>query len=206
MNLKGELQPHGRSIQLLLDDQIIQHWSDTEIITLDLPIPVPEAGYHTLTLTLDPPCPAHFATGLRCQSVEIGHLALTAFVPKMSADPIQFDRGITLQNQRLESATHQVSVQLLWQFAESRTENDIRFVHVVDENGDLIAQSDQTLSNQSAGSAWVEQVVLADIPAGTYAVYTGWYTYPDLSPLTILTDTPDATNNRVLLGTITVEG
>jgi hypothetical protein len=204
LTLSGQLEANGRVVYLLLDDQLIHRWQGAETMKLELPLPVLEAGYHTVSLALDPPCPSHYATGLRCQSVTINELALTGFTSETPAAPVQFERGLTLRNQRLRPEADGLVVTLLWEFAAARADTDVRFIHVLDEHGDLIAQDDQTLGVQSAGGAWVEQVVFNDLPPGIYNVYTGWYTYPDVTPFAVLGDVPDSVNNRVHLGTITV--
>jgi len=83
----------------------------------------------------------------------------------------------------------------LWAFDEARDENDIRFVQVIDSAGRLLAQDDQPLGEHQAGSHWAEiaQVPLPDdLPPGTYQVYTGWYTYPDLVRFPVLADVDGA--------------
>ncbi len=204
LTLTGLLQANGRAVNLLLDHQPIHHWAGTETIGLNHSLPVLTAGYHTVSLALDPPCPDHYAAGLRCQSVRINDLNLTDFVPHTPITPIEFDGGLTLRQHQIVPHTDGLAVHIMWDFAAARTTTDIRFIHVLDENGDLIAQNDQTLGTQAAGGAWVEQVMILDLPAGNYSVYTGWYTYPDLTPFAVQADGSDAANHRVLLGQVTI--
>ena len=71
---------------------------------------------------------------------------------------------------------------------------------MIDANGELAAQSDQTLGEQPAGGGWLEEIAFTDLPAGTYDVYAGWYTYPDFTRFPVLTDVAGAPDGWVHLG------
>jgi hypothetical protein len=100
-----------------------------------------------------------------------------------------------------------LAVRLDWQFEAARDDNDIRFAHVVDSTGQPIAQDDQTLGTLAAGTRRVEQVTLqlpADLPAGDYRAYVGWYTYPDLTRFAVSSAVDGAADGLALVGEITV--
>ena len=201
--LTGQLQAGGRDIALLLDGQQIHRWDAMDAIALNLPLPISTAGYHTVTLAVEPPCPQHFSPTLRCRSVQVDSLAFGAFTPGTLPDPVPFAGGVELAGYSIESDAK--AVRLWWRFDTARTENDIRFVHVVSTDGEGVAQEDGTLGPQPAGSTWTEQVTFDDLPAGTYDIYAGWYTYPDLTRFLVLADVPGAPDGWVHLGNMIVE-
>jgi len=200
--LSGRLQTEGRDVALLLDSQRVREWRGMDTVVLDVPVPV-VAGYHTLTLAVEPPCPQHFPAALRCRSVRVDELAFGAFVPDAPAEVVPFERDVELAGYRVDADRR--AVWLWWRFGEHLTENDIRFVHVVDTAGGLVAQDDHSLGTRPAGDGWAEQIAFPDLPAGTYAVYTGWYTYPDLTHFSVRADVPGAADGRVYLGQMVID-
>lgn len=199
--LTGGLQTGGRDVTLLLDGTPIQAWHEMDTAALNVPIPVRAAGYHTVTLAVEPPCPQHFASTLRCRAVGIDHLVFAGFTAQPFASPVSFGHGVALGGFAVEGQ----SVRLWWRFGEALNENDIRFVHVVDSAGVLAGQDDRTLGAQNPGSGWTEAISFGDLPAGRYDVYTGWYTYPDFTRFPVLADVPGASDSWVHLGQMVVE-
>lgn len=67
-------------------------------------------------------------------------------------------------------------VTLHWVFENALQPNDIRFVHVVDEAGNLVWQNDQPLLEALTQGYHGEFVPIeADLPAGNYTIRVGWY-------------------------------
>lgn len=194
--LNGGLQTNGRQVELWLDGVYLRDWDGADSI----PLPMTEAGYHTVTLALNPPCPEHVASALACRRVTIEHLALTDFTPDNFNQPVQFERGVELAGESLELNGDTLSVYLWWRFEQSRDDNDIRFVHLLDADGKLIAQADDPLI------PLVEQVDFDALPDGDYDVYTGWYRLPDVTRLAVLADRPEAGDGWVHLGRMQVGG
>ena len=92
---------------------------------------------------------------------------------------------------------------LTWQLDDARGEQDIRYVHVLDADGKLIAQDDRTLGALAAGITRVDALTLpipADLAPGTYRVTVGWYTYPDNTRFAV----PGSENGEVEIGTFTL--
>jgi hypothetical protein len=173
-----------RAVDILLDSAIVRRGDvGPEAVALTLPLPVTAGAYHTLRLQLDPPCPLNVTPGLACRSIRGAIAAVQpiiqpdapAFAPPLlrAAVPLTVPAGGTL------------TVDLAWQFDREMTENDIRYVHVLDASGALVAQDDRPVGARPAGSGWIEQVALplADLPPGMYAVRAGWYRYPEIAPL-----------------------
>jgi hypothetical protein len=198
--LTGSLQANGRNVMLRLDDEMIQAWRGMESITLDIPIPL-SAGYHTVTLAVELPCPQHFAPSLRCQSVAVDDLAFGDFEAQPFVTPIMFGRGVELAGYGIDGR----DVRLWWRFGERLGEDDIRFVHVVNADGVLADQDDRTLGVQVPDNGLVEEIRFDDLPPGLYNVYTGWYAYPDFTRFPVLSDVFGAADSWVHLGRMVVE-
>jgi hypothetical protein len=82
-------------------------------------------------------------------------------------------------------------VWLYWQFEQPVDEFDIRFVHILNGAGELVAQIDTPVGTVAAGETWAEALPLplpADLPEGGYRVYVGWYTYPDIVNYCVVQD------------------
>jgi hypothetical protein len=189
VNFTGTLRADDRAVTLLLDGTAVQRWHIRGEQALDLRLPLTTEGYHTISLALNPACPDHYDSALECRALTTTNLALNDFQPGSFANPVQFDRGIQLAASHLPSqASSALSLDLYWRFDQARSEQDIRFVHVLDAAGKLVAQSDQTLGAQPAGSNWIERVTIPvpDIPPGEYHVEVGWYAYPDTTPFCVV--------------------
>jgi hypothetical protein len=201
----GTLAANGRETELYMDRQIIHRWRVEGEMPFAVPIPVSANTYHTVTLAVHPPCPQEHSPSLRCRALSAHGLSFGQYVPADDLN-LQFDRGIVLARASVPEhaeAGSDLPVSLLWQFSMARNGNEIRFLHVLDRDDNLVAQFDSTLGDQPAGSTWVEQVdvpIPPELPAGEYHVYAGWYTYPDFTRFTVLSDVDAAQNNLVLLG------
>lgn len=208
VDFSGTLTGAGRSVDLYFDTQLVRRWHMDGQQSFSLSLPV--AAYHTVTLALNPSCPANDDPALYCPGAQVKDLKLGDFTPA-DRQEIAFDRGVTLLNGVAEEraeAGKTLAVRLLWAFDGARDEDDIRFVHVIDADGNLIAQDDQTLGDHRAATQWAETVRLQlpdDLPAGDYRVYIGWYTYPDFSRFGVLSAVEGAQDGLALLGTVAVE-
>ena len=181
----------ARQVALLLDGVTAGRWTIEGAQAIRVPLPVSAASFSTMTLALDPPCPAHYDPALECRSVELSNLTLE-FSAATSGTTADFERGITLAAARVPAAAQAgetLAVWLWWQFEQARTENEIRFVHVTDAAGTLVAQQDNTLGAIAAGETRAESVELAlpaDLPPGEYTVSVGWYRYPEIANFCVL--------------------
>jgi hypothetical protein len=108
-----------------------------------------------------------------------------------------------------------IAVQTLWQ-ASGKTQSDYHvFVHVLDSEGKLAAQADSIpgegnfpMAQWAADQSWLEtsRIVLpAELKGGTYQVYVGWYSYPDLTRMSVASDKPHAQDGLVYLGELEVK-
>ena len=184
VDFSGTLQADGREVELLLNQQVIQRWQVDGTLDFHVPIPVEAGAYYVLRLALNPPCPIVDDPALECRAVAVSNLAFSQPIAGDSAAAV-FDQGVRLLRGAVtQELDETLTVRLLWAFDSARSENDIRFVHVVGADGTPIVQDDRTLGIQPAGSEWAENIMLIlpdDTPAVTYRVYVGWYTYPDFT-------------------------
>jgi len=198
-----------RDVVLLLDDVPMHRWYIDGETAIRVPLPV--NGYHTVRLALDPPCPINTDPALACRKVDLAAPNIE-FTPADHGTGTDFERGITLNESYIRQTLEiddSLPVWLIWNFAQARNENEIRYVHVIDESGALVGQQDNTLGVQSAGSAWAEEVIINFenvLPQGEYRVVVGWYTYPTIDPFCVLDGSDVCTDqNEVLIGTFRVE-
>lgn len=176
-----------RTAVLLLDGRVIGRWDVTNAIDISLPVPASEGSYQTLTLALEPPCPTIQDESLACRTITIESMNISFVHEVEDSAPIAYQRGITLEQAGTGSDDDgNIIVRLAWLFDAPLSEIDIRYVHLIDPNGQLAAQSDVTLGEIAAGEMRAEQVTLtrpSDIITGLYTIRVGWYTYPEIAPI-----------------------
>lgn len=176
-----------RTAVLLLDGRVIGRWEVTNAIDVSLPVPASAGSFQTLTLALEPPCPTIQDESLACRTFAIESMQ-TSFVHEVEdSAPIAYQRGIMLEQAGTSSDEDgNIIVRLAWSFDAPLSETDIRYVHLIDPNGQLVSQSDVTLGEIAAGEMRAEQVTLTrpdDIITGMYTIRAGWYTYPEIAPI-----------------------
>jgi hypothetical protein len=197
---------------LKLDGQMIRHWP-VNAFSYEMPVAIPiiNGGYHILTTEMSPPCPETLPALVQCtHAPPVMIYDAGAYEIRNIDHPINFDRGVQLLGSRFPPITFngRVAVDLWWQFDQPRTEQDIRFIKVLDASGKSVASDDYTLGTQPEGGQWVETVSMdlpPDLPAGDYTVYVGWYTYPDLTRFRVLSDVPGAADSWAQIGSFTVQ-
>ncbi|HVU09646.1 MAG TPA: hypothetical protein VHD90_00155 [Phototrophicaceae bacterium] len=205
VTFQADLSGSQRSVDVLLDGQIAQRLTVDGTTSINLPLPVSADAFQTISLALDPACPAHFDPALECRSLAISNVKIS-YSAAPAVPSTAFEHGVTLARANLPataSAGQPLNVWLWWQFAQPLDQNDIRFVHVTDASGKLIAQQDNPLGSIKADEARADAVSVvlpADLPPGTYTVSAGWYTYPDITNFKVLSSGA----GTLTLGTIEV--
>lgn len=202
--LDGGVLAGDRTITAYLDDQVIQRWLPGDA-RLPLALPLLAHGYHTLALEAAPPCPEVYDPALTCQALEsVGTLELSAVLAAEAGEAVQYGRGVTL---RAAAQPDVGEVWLWWQFDEALSEQDVRFVVLVNAAGERVAGDDRPLGALPAGEMRVDRVLLelpADLPAGEYRLFAGWYTYPDLTRFPVLSAVAGAADSMAPVGAWTV--
>ncbi len=197
-----------RAPELRLNGQRIFAWGeDTSAGRADLPVWIPSPGFHTLSLTSANPCPTVIPESLECPP--LGSLALDRdFRAEAAPTPVTNEHGIRLlawrTNYIIGRAFH---AYLRWDFDAPISDNDVRFVQVINEAGEIAAQEDRPLGEFQAGDGWQDTVYLYrnGFPPGEYRIYAGWYHLSDDGVLTNYPLTGGSTGNSVLIGVFTVE-
>lgn len=206
MDYRATFDATGQETMLLLDGTPVYRVVVDGELPLRLAFPLPP-GYHQIALAVDPPCPAQITPPLYCPTVSLTSTPQTAFTPAEFPEVVQFSDGIRLLNTGLLDAdTNQITATMHWASSTPRSDQDVRFVHVVNTAGTLIAQDDHTLGTMAAGEERLDLVTITlpdDLPPGEYRVYAGWYTFagPDtIRRFDVLSGVPGAAEGRVLIG------
>jgi hypothetical protein len=150
-----------------------------------------------------------------CRSLTVSNLALAPLEGWLGAPPASFratgETGVSVRVEAALPATaapgDALRVPLMWSFETARAATDTRFVHVLDEHGELVAQQDNPLGAIPAGERRAEWVTLSlppDLPPGDYRVFAGWYTLPDVINFCRL-EGDGCAGNEALLGTVRVD-
>ncbi|MDX2140539.1 MAG: hypothetical protein SF123_20820 [Chloroflexota bacterium] len=193
---------NGEALSLTLDGRVVWRGA-ADGAPIRVPLPLTDSGFYTAALHLEPPCPLRLLPGTVCRSVTLDELQIGTIVDGTFGDVSGFERGVWLGGAQIAPRAddeRSVSAWLWWQFDAAITPDAVRFVHVLDADGQLVVQDDTPLGAVAAGETRAEAVTLTlpdDAPPGEYTVVTGWYSFPDLAPLRLLAD---PTQTRVTVG------
>jgi hypothetical protein len=96
---------------------------------------------------------------------------------EIAVQNIVFEDGINLSRTWSGIWDERYYFWLEWQLDNPRTANDVRFVHIVDENGEIVLQEDIALGIFEANEQWAELIAfdMSDLASGDYLVRVGWY-------------------------------
>lgn len=190
----------GRELVLWRDQTEIGRWWIEGTVALNIPLAVEADAFHRFTWQVEPVCPHIESPALECRALTMTNITLEDFQAS-PFEPITYAQGVELLNAHSGVNENTLVVNLLWQFSEARDENDIRFVHVLDATGTLVAQQDITLGHHDRETGWTEQVTISlpeDLPAGEYTVLTGWYAFDTQERFAVAGE-----NNTVRIGSFT---
>ena len=211
LEFDAELEAVNRRVHLSLNDTPLETLEVNGRILLSIPLPIDRRGYHTFRIAPDPPCPERIdASLLLCQRVTVENVSIRVLSDGAIYDPIRIEDGIILAGFLLPEAAADdlIQIRFWWQFEADRSENDVRFVHVLDANGRLAPGNppDHHFGTMPAGSELTETVTLDKslLEAGDYRVLTGWYELPQAIRYDVLTDVEGAQDDTVVLGTIRI--
>ena len=210
LDVSAEQMEGYRGLQVLLDSTPLQHWSSfwgnprTRIVSL----PLQADAWHMVTFAAVPRCWTVANIALTCPEVELENLNVEVvpapFVQARFAEGVELRAGSAPTQAR---AGGKLNVRLHWVLEQGRDEFDVRFIHVLDGEGKLVAQSDESPGALSAGSEFLERADLqlpGDLPAGEYSVWLGWYRYPEIRRLPLI-EPAGAAGDVLLLGVVRIE-
>ena len=210
LDVSAVLTQGRRDLRVLLDDIPVASWprsargSGARAVSL----PLQADAWHMLTIMPVPRCSTVADPAVVCPEVELNNFRLEVVpAPFVQA---RFGEGVELRAASLPEqaqAGEELTLRMHWFMEEGRDRFDVRFVHVLDGEGVLVAQSDEDSGSLPAGSEYVERAGLQlpeDLPAGDYSVWLGWYRYPEIRRLPLLE--PAGPGGDILpLGTVRIE-
>ena len=210
MEFSAVLEAVDRRVRVSLNDTALETLEVRGRIPISIAVPISRGGYHTFRIALDPPCPPRLDTDLLvCQGVTVDSVDTRILTNGAIYDPIRIADGIELASYYLpKQFEDEVAIRLWWRFEADRSNNDVRFIHILDENGLPIRErpDDRSFGEIAAGSELTETVRLdtTELPDGEYRVLTGWYELPFAIRYDVLTNVDGAQDDTVVLGSIRV--
>ena len=209
LEFRATLRADDRQVRLSMNGAPLQKLRIVGEASVSIPLPIARRGYNTFRIELDPPCPELIDTRiLLCHGVTLEDVELEVLTQGAIYDPIRIADGIELSGYYMpEDFVTEPIIHFWWSFDAPRSTNDVRFVHVLDENRGLGDQSDDTIGFAAAGSDFLESVRfdnVSSLPIGTYMVLTGWYELPEMVRYDVLTNVEGAQNSTILLGSFEV--
>jgi hypothetical protein len=199
--------PSG-AVALRLDDQTVAAWQDAGRLDTAVPLFV-DAGYHTVTVALEPPCPALIPSpALTCRGATLSQLMLAPQDLALT-DTVSLGGGVALEAAALpeDALTDEaLLVRLSWRFDAPVSAETVRFVKLLTPEGEEVGGFDSAPGAFAARDVLAETIeidLLADF-TGEVEVYAGWYTYPDLARLPVQSDAKGAQDGLIYLGTVSV--
>jgi hypothetical protein len=112
-------------------------------------------------------------------------------------------------------ATGQIDLSLYWEALGATRDDFTFFAHLIDADGVAVAQVDAPLGGPEnptstwpeGGFRWLDVAIAFDpgsVPPGTYGLYVGLYTYPDITRLPVHADRPRAQDGLLYVQDITL--
>ena len=171
LDVSAEMWAGGRDLLLLLDKVPLQRWSwsPQEADLQHASLPLRAGAWHMLTFVPEPGCSKVASPVMVCRGEVLDNFTME-ILPATSRQA-RFAEGVTLLAGSLPARVavgDELVLRLHWEFAQARDDLDVRFVHLLDAEGQLVAQSDETLGLLPAGSQLSERIVLT-LPAGLAA-------------------------------------
>ena len=210
MEYSANLEAANRRVHLSLNGTPLETLQVSGRIPVSIPLPMARSGYHTFRIALDPPCPERIDTELLyCQSVDVDSVDTRILTNGAIYDPIRIADGIMLAGYYLpKQFEDEVAIRLWWRFESDRSSNDVRFVHILDEEGLPVRDrpDDHSFGEIAGGSELTETLILdtSQLAEGEYSILTGWYELPFAIRYDVLTNVEGAENDTVVLGQIRV--
>ena len=211
LEFNAVLESSNRRARLSLNDTLLETLEVNGRIPLSFALPIALRGYHTFRIELDPPCPQRIDSSLlECPRLRVENARVEVLSAGVIYDPIRIEDGIILAGYLLPQSPDGdlYKIRLWWRFESERSNDDVRFVHVLDEQGEPVADRppDHNFGTIPAGSELTETVTLdkSKLDAGVYRVLTGWYALPQAIRYDVLTDVDGAQDDTIVLGSVRI--
>jgi hypothetical protein len=208
LDFTGILNAPDGHVAFSLDGRTVAARRDAGRETFSVPLFADE-GYHTLTLTLAPPCPSLVPSpALGCRSAAFSQIMLAPLSLPIT-EAVALGGGVALDAAALASeisSDETLPVRLSWHFDAPVSAETVRFVKLLTPSGEDLGGIDSAPGAFAAGEG-LSETVEVDLPdgfSGELEVYAGWYTYPDLARLPVQSDAKGAQDGLIYLGTVNV--
>jgi len=199
----SDVSAQARQVVVALDGvpvhrRVVDGWTNGQFAAY-----LPEPGYYTFTIALDPPCPQRIDPVLQCLGLQVG-VPNQQFIPQAPPPPIVY-AGLMLDAYQVAAEASWLAIRLSWQFDDPLVGDVVRFVQVLDENGVPVAQDDTPLGPFVAGARWSEQIDLPidELRPGAYEVRAGWYRFNadgSISNFSVSSEVPGAAIGAPVIG------
>lgn len=187
LHLSADLSATGREVTLTLDGVTLHRWHITEQTPIEIMLPIPQPDFYRLQFSLQPPCPTRYdRQTLACRELIVQDVRLQ-MLRQSHNTPVAYE-GVQLNVSRAYQVAGDVVIGLWWQMSTTITADAVRFVHILDADGQLVAQDDRHIGVFEDGDQWAEavRISLPELPPGVYHVAVGWYDYDTLTRWRVL--------------------
>ena len=202
----AEILAYRRTVNISLDSQPLRTVRLNGVQRVTVPIPIEREGFYSVRIVLDPACPQTDSEALSCRNASVSKASLTPLNQPFTYSLIGYE-GVTLDTTQVIPESDTVAVYLDWHFTAAIRAEDVRFVHILDENGQNVGQSDASLGKFAPGSRYPEVVRfdMSTLPPGRYSVRAGWYASETLTRFPVQTpDLVGGPDNAPEIGSFTV--
>ncbi|MCL4254854.1 MAG: hypothetical protein KJ043_13905, partial [Anaerolineae bacterium] len=137
-----------------------------------LPLVLDSGGFYTLKIALTPACPAPMTDIDLCVGASVFRVTFGEFSANID-EPVAFSLGIDLLDSQLSIQDNTLWIGTVWYASRGIADNTLRFIHITDSTGSLVAQNDGIMAVIPNNSTWADGVILSlppDLPSGTYTV------------------------------------
>jgi hypothetical protein len=195
----------------------VRAWQPGEIVPLSYQLSIPAdlalGGYRLICGAVDLVRQVRIPLASGEELAELTMLKIppptSQAVPAHSIDAT-FGSEIELAGYTLSPQTSALRVRLFWQARAAPRSDYTVFVHLVDADGRLVAQSDaQPVNGTYPTSIWSVGEAVEDehhiaVPSGRYRVYAGLYRWDTMERLPVVSAGEPVADDRLLLGSVTV--
>lgn len=192
LDLSGVMTASRRDLVILLDNVPVQRWkaSRGNAQSRSVSLPLWPDSWQRVTLAPAPACPVVPSAAVECSRIVLEQLE----VEVIPANHVQarFAEGVELLAATAPSqaiAGENLDLRMHWLMLQGRDSRDVRFVHLLDGDGQIVAQSDEASGSIAAGAQVSDLVTLSlpeDLSPGEYSVWLGWYDYPEIRRLPLI--------------------